>query len=275
MPRRKAPVIYVVSDGHGDTANMVVTAAALQFEGQKHRLVVKRNVRKPERVVSIVEKAAEEKASIFYTLVAKETRRAMRVASTEHSVPIVDILGPAFRALNDVLGSRRGANPGLMYAADRERIERRVAIEYTLTHDDGQRPQELDKADVVLVGVSRASKSSTCFYLAYEGIRAANVPLIPNVELPSKLMKLPKAKVIGLRINTHRLMAIREARADGLGLKGEEGYLDKRSISREIVAANRLMEDSGWRSFDTSYMAIEEIAKEVIRLRGLKGRRPW
>lgn len=276
--KRKPPAgraIYIVSDGRGDTAEQVVRAAALQFEGARYRVVRKVGVRTTEQVESIVEKAEEERAVIMYTLVGEDTRRAIRRACGERAVTRVDILGPAFRAFHDLFQKTRGETPGLLYAHDRERHERMAAIDYTLKHDDGQRPHELSSADVVLVGVSRASKSSTCFYLAYDGVKAANVPLFGHLAPPPQLLKLPADKVVGLRVNVHRLLTIREARALDLGIGPDDTYLDKRAISREVLAANRIMDDRGWQSFDVSYMAIEEIAKEVTRLRGLDGPRTW
>ena len=122
------------------------------------------------------------------------------------------------------------------------------------------------------MGVSRASKSSTCFYLAYEGIRAANVPLVSGIPPPTQLLRLPQNKVIGLRINVSRLQTVREARAHNLKLSDSDPYLDKRSIAREVIEANRIMDENNWRSIDVSYMAIEEIAREVVRRRDIKGK---
>ena len=179
------------------------------------------------------------------------------------------MLGPAFSALHDLFKRAPRAKPGLLYASNREKFDRQVAIEYTLKHDDGQRSQDLEQADVVLVGVSRVSKSSTCFYLAYEGIKAANVPLLPGARPSAELLDLDPDKVIGLRVNIRRLMTVREARAPDMGLDGESPYLEKMAIAREVIEANRWMERRGWRSFNASYLAIEEIAKEVMRLREL------
>ena len=191
MADSKAPTIYVVSDGRGDTCNQLVRAALVQFHGQRHNLVRKAEVRTPEAVDSIVERAARDELSvIFYTLVSDETREAIKVASERLLVPTVDVLGPSFSALYDLFKSAPQHTPGLLYASDRERFDRIEAIDYTLKHDDGQRPHELDEADVVVVGVSRASKSSTCFYLAYAGIRAANVPLVPEVPPSPHLLEL-------------------------------------------------------------------------------------
>jgi hypothetical protein len=269
------PTVFIVSDGRGETATQVLKAAAFQFENQRYRTIRRAGVRTPEEVAEVVGEARTAGAVIFYTLVKEETRRAMRRISGTKLVPTVDILGPAFSALHDQFKRKRGATPGLLYALERDRFDRMTAFDYTLTHDDGQRPHELSRADVVLVGVSRASKSSTCFFLAYEGIRAANVPLIPGIPPPPQLLRLPRNRVIGLRVNVDRLIAIREARAQDLGRWGAEPYLDRRSVAHEVIAANRLMDEHGWHSIDVSYLAIEEIAKEVMRLRQLKGHRPW
>jgi regulator of PEP synthase PpsR (kinase-PPPase family) len=265
----KSPVLWIVSDGRGETAAQLLRAATLQFEGVRYRLKRHRHVRTAARVESIIARAAKEHAPVFYTLVADDTRRAMRRAAAEHLVAVVDLLGPSFRALHDVFHRGRIARPGLLEAVERERTDRMDAIDYTLKHDDGQRPHELHLADVVLVGVSRSAKSSTCFYLAYEGIRAANVPLVPGVDPPAQLTRLPQEKVVGLRINLDRLLSVRDARARNLRLRTEDDYTDKRTVGREIVAANRIMERHGWESIDASYLAIEEIAHEVLRLRGL------
>jgi len=275
MPRRKTPTIYVVSDGRGETAEQVVKAAALQFENRSYRLSLKHDIRSPDQVGPIVERAAERGGVIFYTLVADETRRAIKKLAAEHLVPTVDILGPAFGALHDLFHAERRARPGLLYSSERERFDRMRAIDYTLTHDDGQRPHELSRADVVLAGVSRASKSSTCFFLAYQGIRAANVPLIQGLAPPPQLLRLPKERVVGLRINVARLITVREARVHDKRFGHVEGYLDKRAVAREVLYANRIMDENDWASVDVSYLAIEEIAAEVIRLRGLRNRVRW
>jgi regulator of PEP synthase PpsR (kinase-PPPase family) len=275
MPRKRTPTIFIVSDGRGDTAANVLKAAAVQFEGRSYRVSRRAGVRTADDVMAILKEARKAKAIVVYTLVDEEIRRTMRRASGRHLVPTVDVLGPCFTALGDLFGSRHGATPGLLYASDRDRLDRMDAIDYTLSHDDGQRPHELGRADVVLVGVSRASKSSTCFFLAYAGIRAANVPLIPGIPPPRQLEALAPERVVGLRVNVDRLVTVRDARAAHLGRAGLDAYVDRRAIAREVLEANRLMEEHGWRSFDVSYLAVEEIAREVMRLRNLHGDRSW
>jgi regulator of PEP synthase PpsR (kinase-PPPase family) len=209
---------------------------------------------------------------VFYTLVADETRRALRDAAAALAVPVVDVLGPALSALHDRFHREPSAEPGLLYRSEREEFDRQEAIDYTLKHDDGGRPEGLERADVVLVGVSRAAKSSTCFYLAYQGVKAANVPLVPGLALPAALLALPKERVIGLWVNPSRLVALRESRQRHLGLPGPSDYTDLDAVRQEVRAASRTMADHGWTTIDASYMAVEEVAREVMRRRGLPER---
>jgi regulator of PEP synthase PpsR (kinase-PPPase family) len=267
MGDKDHPHLYFVSDGRGGTCERLVKAALVQFRGQEYRIVSRPNVRTSRRIRSIVSEAAEKQGIIFYTLVSDATRQSMSRYARDALVPTVDLLGPTFRALHDIFHVQPQFVPGLFYESEREHFDRVDAIDYTLTHDDGQRPHELKDADVILVGVSRASKSSTCFYLAYEGVRAANVPLLPDIEPPRELLDIDPGKVIGLTVNVLRLLTVRESRVSSLHLGTMPSYLDKRAVAREILHANRLMDQHGWRRIDVSYMAIEEIGKEVMRLR--------
>ncbi len=269
MNAEQRPVIFIVSDGRGDTCNQLLTAALVQFPGQECEIERRAAVLSREQVAAVVAEAHDRGATIFYTLVGQETRRAMADRAAELLVPTVDVLGPAFIALHDVFHSEPTATPGLYYASERARIDRQEAIDFTLKHDDGQRPHELGEADVIIVGVSRVSKSTTCFYLAYNGVKAANVPLVPNQEPLPGLLDVDPARVVGLRMNLTRLLAVREVRTRHLGRAGTAGYADKRQLAAELRAAHRQMEHYGWRSLDASYMAVEEIAREVMRLRGL------
>jgi regulator of PEP synthase PpsR (kinase-PPPase family) len=262
------PVIFVVSDGRGETCNQWLQAALVQFEDEEFDLVTWSEVREPDQVQEILSQAAEHSATIFYTLVSPGTREVMVQLCEELLVPSVDVLGPAFGALHDLFHRDPTARPGLFYAKERERFDRQAAIDFTLKHDDGQRPYELDQADIILVGVSRSSKSTTCFYLAYQGIKAANVPLVPGTPLLPQLAKVDPGRVVGLRMNVSRLITVRRQRADHLGAAHTGYYVDKRELAQEVAQAHQIMNSHGWASFDASYMAVEEIAREALRLRG-------
>jgi regulator of PEP synthase PpsR (kinase-PPPase family) len=158
--------------------------------------------------------------------------------------------------------------PGLAYALQRDHFDRVDAVSFTLEHDDGAGLDTLAKADVVLVGVSRVSKSVTCFYLGYRGIRAANVPLIPNHKPPEQLVAMPAERVIALTVNANRLQSLRDARQQAMGAGELGSYVDARAIRDELRFAERLAKKHHWRLIDVSYMAVEEVAREVLGLIG-------
>ena len=266
MGDTKTPVLFVVSDGRGETCSQVLKAALLQFEGQEFELVVRPEIRTPDQIKEVVREAAGRKACLFYTLVDHEVRWALSNLAEELLVPLVDVLGPAFSALHDLFQRKPSQRPGLFYASDRERFDRQAAIDYTLKHDDGRRSNELHLADVVLVGVSRAAKSTSCFYLAFHGIKAANVPLVFGVPVPHQLTELDPRRVIALSVNVSRLLTVRQARATNLGNRHIDYYTSKREVANEVIHASNLVKQNGWRSIEASYLAVEEIAREVINM---------
>ena len=258
--------IYLISDGTCRTCEQVVKAVLLQFESPHVNLVRKANVRRAQTVANLIEQAAADGAVVFYTLVSDEARDAMHVAAQKHMVPAVDLLGPVLVSLFDLFNSMPRSAPGMLYKSNQAHFDRIDAVEYTLAHDDGCRSHELADADVVIVGVSRTSKSTTCFYLAYRGIRAANVPLVGDTEPPAELLEVDPRRVIGFTVNPHRLRSVREARLHGWGSSLHEEYADRLNIARELRAANEQMARHGWRCIDVSYKAIEEIAREAVKL---------
>jgi regulator of PEP synthase PpsR (kinase-PPPase family) len=263
--RPRAATVFVVSDGSGRTCEHVVKAALVQYQDHDVELILKSNIRTARQAAAVVQEAARRKAPIFYTLVAATPRKAMAEAAAKLSVPTVDVLQPVLAALGDLLQSIPQGKPGLYYRSQQEYFDRLEAVEYT-HHDDGQRPYELRKADVVLVGLSRVSKSATCFVLAYNGIRAANVPLVPGYFLPAELLRLDPRRVIGLTMNADRLQRVREVRMHGMRMGTVEAYTDRRQILREIREANALMAQRGWQTIDVSYRSIEDTAQEVLRM---------
>jgi len=266
MARAKKTTILLVSDGRAETAATVLQAAAVQFEGAEYTCMRRPNIRTAEAVRRVVKEAEKLGAIIFFTLVGTNTRKAMHQAMGRN-IEIIDLLGPVITALHSHFQRAPGAIPGLLYDQERDHFDRMTAFDYVLTHDDGQRTHELNRADVVLAGVSRSSKSSTCFYLAFQGVRAANVPLIPGVDPPPQLLKLPPNRVIGLRINVMRLLAVRDARMPDLGLDADQDYIDRRAVAKEVNNANRLMDRQKWNTVDVSYLAVEEIARQILHLR--------
>jgi regulator of PEP synthase PpsR (kinase-PPPase family) len=246
----------------------VVNAALAQFDQPNVRLIRKNGVRSVTAARKIVRELAGIRAVVCHSLVSPAVRDAVREEARRRMISTVDILGPVLAVLSDHLGIAPHRKPGRAYRLQKEYFDRIDAVSFTLEHDDGAGLATLSDADVVLVGVSRVSKSVTCFYLAYHGVRAANVPLIPGLPPPAQLLALPREKVIGLTVTPHRLHSVREVRRRRFGTGVADGYVDQREISAELRHALRLMKRHSWPTIDVSYMAVEEVAVQVLQLIG-------
>ncbi len=261
--------IVLLSGGTGRTAERVVGAALAQFDHQdvciKHRV----GVHKIREAVNVVKEAAKQDAILCHTLVDPKMRAAVVREIERQVVPAVDVLGPALAILEDRLELPPKGRAGLYYELNKEQFDRMDAVDFTLAHDDGAGLYDIERADVVLVGVSRVAKSVTCFYLAYRGIRAANTPIIAGLPLPTELKRVDARKVIGLTMNAQRLQAVRSARFPPTSGGELESYLDMRSVAQELQHARQLMSEHDWHCIDVSYLAVEEIAAEVMRQMGL------
>ena len=266
MSAPNLPRIFIVSDGTGRTCGQVVKAALMQFDQPQVQTVLKANLRSATEARMLVEESSKGSSAIFYTLVSDETRTALREAAEKQLIPAVDLLGPVLSSLAALFQSTPRCIPNLLYELEKKYIARIDAVDFTLEHDDGRRLHELSGADVVLVGVSRVSKSATCFVLACQGIRAANVPLIAGMEPPRELLKVEAKKVIGLTASVERLRSIRQARVKSLRQVPLDRYVDASEIANELRYANVLMHEHGWQVIDVSHKAVEEVAKEVLRL---------
>ena len=267
---KKKPIepktIFLVSDGSGRTCTQLVKSVLVQFDPNLFQLELKAGVRTTKKAQKVVAEAAELDAAIFHTLVSQVPKKALKEAAHEAMVPTVDVIGPVVSALNSLTHHVARTTPGLFYKSEREYFDRIDSIDFTLKHDDGRRLQGLNRADVVLVGVSRVSKSSTCFFLAYRGIRAANVPLLAGQPVPPELFRLDPDKVIGLTVNPSRLQSVRRARLHAMGVNNLSEYTGRDAVLDELHAARDLMIKHGWRRIDVSYKAIEEVARDVMRL---------
>ncbi len=258
--------VVIISGATGRTATQVVNAALAQFDQPNVRLIRKGGVRSVKAARNIVRELAGSRAVICHSLVSPAVRDALRDEARRRMISVVDVLGPALAALSDHLGVSPHRQPGRAYQMQKEYFDRIDAVSFTLDHDDGAGAATLAEADVVLVGVSRVSKSVTCFYLAYHGVRAANVPVIPRLPLPPQLLAMPREKVIGLTVTPHRLHSVREVRRRRFGTGVSDGYVDQREIAAELRHALQLMKRHHWTTIDVSYMAIEEVAVQVRQI---------
>jgi regulator of PEP synthase PpsR (kinase-PPPase family) len=267
-PHDKPLLVVIISGATGRTAGQVVNAALAQFDRPNVRVIKKNNVRTVAAARKIVREVESDHTVICHSLVSPAIRDAVLDETNRRMIPTVDILGRVLAVLSDQLGVPPQRKPGLSYKLHKEYFDRIDAVSFTLEHDDGAGLGTLSEADVVLVGVSRVSKSVTCFYLAYRGVRAANVPLIPGIDPPDELLAMPRHQVIGLTATPNRLRSVREARRHKLD-KSASGtvdyYVGDMEIGAELRYALKIMKQYGWRCIDASYMAVEEVAVQVLQ----------
>ena len=269
MPAAKPRLpVFLISGSTGHTCYTVLRAALAQFDDPQVNVALRSNARSVAAVGEYVEEAAKAGAVVCHSVVEPEARKALVEGLRQHNVPAADVLGQVVALLEDHLGQAPKLQPGLSYQLRKEYFDRIEAVDFTLAHDDGNGLQDLHLADVVIVGVSRVSKSVTCFYLSYDGVRAANVPLVPGVAPFRQLTDVDSSKVVGLTMNPSRLCSVRQARVGTIKQGPYGDYTDRHAIAAELRAATELMQEHNWRSVDVSYKSVEEVAKEVLSLIG-------
>ncbi|GMA52165.1 putative pyruvate, phosphate dikinase regulatory protein [Alicyclobacillus contaminans] len=260
----KTPIVYIVSDSVGETAEFVVRAAASQFDGGNVDLRRVSHVNDVSVLDEVVASAREESAIIAYTVVVPELREHLATAAAAADVPLVDIMGPMLAAFEQVLGERPHHKAGLVHQLDDEYFRRVEAIEFAVKYDDGRDPRGLERADIVLVGVSRTSKTPLSMYLAHRRLRVANVPLVPEVAPPDELFQLERRKIVGLTIRPDKLNLIRQERLKSLGLTPDASYASPERIAQELEYANGILAQLGCRVIDVSDKAVEETAAIIL-----------
>jgi regulator of PEP synthase PpsR (kinase-PPPase family) len=258
--------VHLVSDSTGETLNAMARAVCARFNNVlpiEHIYALVRSPRQLERALSEIGNAP---GVVLHTIVDEKLRGAMEAGCQKLGMPCFGALDPLVSALSWYLGARPSARVGAQYALDTDYFNRMDALSYALGHDDGQGGQDLKAADVVLVGVSRTSKTPTCIYLAHRGVRAANVPLVPLSALPAGLLELKGVPVVGLTLSPDRLVQIRRNRLQSLNEGRESSYVDADAVRAEIVEARRLFDRHGWPVIDVTRRSVEETAAAVINL---------
>lgn len=258
--------LHLVSDATGETLESVAKAALVQFseaDASIHRWTLVRARRQLDHVLELVE---NNPGIVLFTLVNAELRRVLEDGCRRLQIPCIAVLDPVMVALSDFLGAKSRNQPGIQHAMDAEYFKRIEAMSFCLVHDDGQLPDDLTSADVILVGVSRTSKTPTCVYLANRGIKAANVPYVPSVEMPQQLVAARNALIVGLTTNPDRLVQIRRSRLLSLNEIAETDYVDPDTVKREVAEARRFYGKNGWPIIDVSRRSIEETAAAILTL---------
>ncbi|MGI5921075.1 MAG: pyruvate, water dikinase regulatory protein [Syntrophomonadaceae bacterium] len=260
------PGVFIVSDSIGETAEMVVRAAASQFNSGKMEIRRIPNITDKETLAEIVNQAVKNKFLIAYTLVVEELAQFLVTECTRVGVVCVDILGPLVSAFRSVSHIEPKREPGLLRKVDEMYYRRVEAVEFAVRYDDGKDPRGINLADIVLVGVSRTSKTPLSMYLAHKQIKVANVPLVPEVSVPEELFSVKKGKVIGLVIKPEQLNHIRMERLKTLGLQGQASYAHPERIIQELEFSDKVMKKLGCPVIDVTNRAVEETASRILEI---------
>jgi regulator of PEP synthase PpsR (kinase-PPPase family) len=266
--------LHLVSDATGETLNAIARATTVQFEHVQmvfHRWSLIRTRFQLHRVLEGIE---AEPGPVLSTLVDRALRSDLDGTCHRLNVPVVNVLDPVMDLLQEYIGEQAQARPGRQYVLNADYFQRIDAMHYVLAHDDGQAQAGLAEADVVLVGVSRSSKTPTCFYLANRGVKAANIPLVPGLPGPEALETIG-VPVIGLtleaaaliEIRRHRLRLIASSHAgQGVVRQNSTDYVDEEAVKAELLWARRLCNRRGWPVIDVTRRSIEETAATVLQL---------
>ncbi len=258
--------VFVVSDGTGRTAEQALNAAFTQFEDTQLEIILKPGVQTKLQVLEVVEEALQKKAFIVHTLVSDEMRSVMLNTARKLNVETIDLMGPLLLRLSHQLANAPSERPGLFHEVNKDYFRRIEAMEYTFRHDDGQRVHELDKADIILLGVSRTFKTPLSIYMAIKGWLVANVPIVLDMEPPQILSEIDPHKIFGLTTYPSALSRLRQSRHEHLGgITG--GYADHDFIVRELRFAHNIYQrHSKWAVVNVTSKAIEEIASEILTI---------
>ena len=258
--------IFAVSDSIGEIAEQVAEAAASQFNGE---VKVKRvpYVKTLEDVEEIMEEIkAEENVMIVSTIITVNIREYLTEKAVENNVSIVNVLGPIINVASSILSQQPEYDPGAMWKTDEEYFKRIEAMEFAMQYDDSKDYRGLKNADVVLVGLSRTSKTPLCMYLANKGIKAINIPLVPEVDIPKELYEIDKHKIFGLTINPLQLIEIRKHRLDKFHrIPSNIEYAGDARILEEFEFADKIMRRLGCKTIDVTQRAIEDTALIIIK----------
>jgi regulator of PEP synthase PpsR (kinase-PPPase family) len=277
MPHRTGSFfhLHLVSDATGETLTTVARAATAQYTKMspvEHVYPLVRTQKQLDRALTEIEEAP---GIVLYTLLEEDLVKRLEDHCRELSLPCLSILGPVLQLMRSYLGTETSHRVGAQHTLNAEYFKRIDALNYTMLHDDGQHIEELEQADVVLVGVSRTSKTPTSIYLANRGIKTGNVPLVPGIAVPAQVEELANPLVVGLYASPERIVQIRQNRLLGLKASQDDGqYVDHKAVAEEIMLSRRLCARHNWPIIDVTRRSIEETAAAVLKLLADRRRLP-
>ena len=258
--------LHLVSDSTGETLIAVGRAAAAQYQGISSIEHVYPLIRNEAQLDKAIAEIKVSPGIVLFTLVDPVLTGRLRDACDQSGSPCLSVLEPILSLFQSYLGTASTPRAGAQHMLNADYFRRIDALNYTMMHDDGQQPEHLEDADVVLLGVSRTSKTPTSIYLANRGIKTANIPLVPEVPLPASLPFLKRPLVVGLLASPERIVQIRQNRLLALNADYETPYVDRLSVAREVAAARELFKLHDWPSIDVTRRSIEETAAAIIDL---------
>ena len=258
--------LHMISDATGETLATIAKAAIVQYGQIRAIEHIYSAVRTPEKLKRVLQEVETTPGIVLYTIISRELADSLEAACETMNVPCIPVLKPLMQILESYLGAPQTPTVGGQHVLDSNYFRRIDALNYTMAHDDGQLPEDLDKADIVLVGISRTSKTPTSIYLANRGLKTANVPIVANSPVTPYLENLKNAFVVGLVASPDRIEAVRRKRVQVFGDRELKDYVDVESISQELAMARRLLASHGWPMIDVTRRSIEETAAAVLDL---------
>lgn len=258
--------VFVVSDSVGETGELVAKAIISQFRPSCEETIIRRfpHIQTEELIHKIVQLAVKQNALIVYTLVKEEMRTLLHKLCEKEKVHAVDILGPGLKSMTTFVDEMPLETPGIVHQLDDDYFKKIEAIEFAVKYDDGRDPRGLLQADIILIGVSRTSKTPLSQYLAHKRYKVANVPIVPEVDPPEELFMIDPNKCIGLVISPEKLNYIRKERLISLGLNDDAVYAQHHRILEEIKYFEKITNRIGCKIIDVTNKAVEETANVII-----------
>jgi regulator of PEP synthase PpsR (kinase-PPPase family) len=258
--------IYILSDSTGETAERVIRAALSQFYEGDVKVQLFIQIRTEDEIFSALSIVKQTPGMIVYTLVDQHLSEIAERAAEEYGFLTVDLISPLIYAISSYFGAPSLEKPGLLHRIDTDYYKRIEAVNFTVQHDDGQETRHLHKADLVLVGVSRSSKTPLSMYLALKGFKVANVPLVKGIEPPEELFQIDQMKIVGLMIDPKRLVNIRTARLKNMRQSARSSYSDYQQVEDEILFCRQLYrKHPEWVVIDVTNKSVEEAASEIMK----------
>ncbi len=258
--------VHLVSDSTGETLVGLMKASTAQFRNATALEHIHALVRSEANLEEVLRKIQDKPGVVLYTVVNKDRRDRLEAFCSDNNIPAISVLDPTLAMLGRYLGASMISEVGAQRTLDAEYYNRIEALDYAMAHDDGQNVQGLRKADIILLGVSRTSKTPTCIYLANRGLKAGNIPLVPGAPLPVILDQFEKPFIIGLVASPDRIVQIRQQRLMGLKQHEQTDYVDQDRVRDEVRQAKRMFVKKGYKVIDVTRKSIEETAAQIINL---------